>query len=103
MSKSQQISCPPRSITHHHRHRRRVCHILQNCPDGVGSPFDDQTHQRGGEVGAQALRGDELLQLSTQGDLCAIFTDGAVVHQEEIGVVFVQAHEARSVKILYLF
>ncbi len=45
--------------------------------------------------GAESLRGDELLQLPPEGDLGAVLADGAVVHQQEVGVVLVQADEPR--------
>ena len=50
--------------------------------------------ERCGEVSREPLRGDELLELPFEGDLGAVLAHRPVIHQQEVRVVLVQAHES---------
>ena len=95
MGEGDEVSGPPRAITDDHGNRGRVSHIFQDRPDRVCATLDDEADQRRGEVRREPLRRDEPLELPPERDLGAVLADGGVVHEEEVGVVLVQGHEAR--------
>ena len=67
--------------------------IVKRIPDGVGAALDDQAQEQRQKVGAQPLRRDKLLQHVPERDLHAVLAHRAVVHQQEVYVVLVQADE----------
>jgi hypothetical protein len=42
VNKGYEIRSATTPVTDHHRDGRCVCHILQNCPNRVGTPFYHQ-------------------------------------------------------------
>ena len=94
MGEGDEVRGPAGAVADDHRHRGRVRHVLEDGADGVGAALDDQADERRREVGGEPLRRDELLELPLEGDLGAVLAHRPVVHQQEVGVVLVQRHEA---------